>query len=153
MVVDPRQPRDIPPLWLLLALGAMTALHLLAPLGVVVAPPWHRLGFLVLAVAFGLLAASAAAFRRAGTGIRPFTPATNLVAGGPFAFTRNPMYLGLVGLTVGTAICLGTGSPFAVPPLFFLVLDRRFVRREEAFLRQRFGSAYDDYCKAVRRWF
>lgn len=153
MSVAPPYPRDIPPLWLLVAMAAMAALHTFVPLATVVPEPWNQLGFVVIASAMVLLAASAWTFRRNGTGIRPFSDATTLVATGPYRFTRNPMYLGLGGVALGMALCLGTASPMVVPPLFWLLLDRRFVRREEAFLRERFGASYDAYCGTVRRWF
>jgi protein-S-isoprenylcysteine O-methyltransferase Ste14 len=62
------------------------------------------------------------------------------------------MYLGMVVVTLGVAICLGSVSPFLLPGTLFLVLDRRFVRREEQFLRDSLGTAYDDYSTRVRRW-
>ena len=62
------------------------------------------------------------------------------------------MYLGLVVTTLGVAFCLGTISPWFVPPLLWFVFDRRFVRREETFLRREIGLEYDDYCQRVRRW-
>ena len=52
-------------------------------------------------------------FRREGTEVRPTSPTNRkLVAAGPYRFTRNPMYLGLVIQTLGIAIWVG-----AVPML------------------------------------
>ena len=62
------------------------------------------------------------------------------------------MYLGMVVVTLGVATCLGSVSPFLLPGTLFLVLDRRFVRREEQFLRDSFGTVYDDDSTRVRRW-
>lgn len=58
----------------------------------------------------------------------------------------------MVTATFGVVICLGSVASLLLPPLLFLVLDRRFVRREEQFLRAAFGTAYDDDCRRVRRW-
>jgi len=91
-------------------------------------------------------------FRRIGTGVRPFTPATALVARGPFRVTRNPMYVGMTTILVGLGIALGDVVPLLVPPLFALVIDRRFIRREEEFLADRFGAPYREFCRRVRRW-
>ena len=147
-----RLPRDLPPVWLVLALSAMWALHMWLPVATWIEWPWSSLGLVVIAASAMLLTACAWRFYRVKTGIRPFTPAHQLVVVGAYRFTRNPMYVGLIGVCLGAAIRLGTASPLFVPPLFFLVLDRRFVRREENFLRQRFGAAFDEYCGRVRRW-
>jgi len=146
------RPRDIPPLWLLVAILIMLTLHFWLPVGRWLWPPWVHVGWLVLAAALWFMVRSVLGFCRAGTGVRPFSPVTALVENGPFRLSRNPMYVGIVGVAVGVAICLGTVTPLAVPPLLFVVLDRRFVRREEVFLRQHLGAAYDDYCARVRRW-
>jgi protein-S-isoprenylcysteine O-methyltransferase Ste14 len=145
-------PRDLPPLWLVLAVGVMIGLHFAAPEYVVVPPPWRRAGLVLLAAAVALLAVSARRFRRAGSGNRAWRPAVVLVTDGVYRWSRNPMYLALLTAAIGMAICLGSALPMLVPPLFFLLLDHRFVRREEAFLREHFGVAYEDYCRRVRRW-
>jgi protein-S-isoprenylcysteine O-methyltransferase Ste14 len=98
------------------------------------------------------MVASAGMFRRLGTGVRPFTPATVLVARGPFRVSRNPMYLGMVLMLVGLGMALGTTVPLLVPPLFAVVIDRRFICREEEFLADRFGAPYREFCRRVRRW-
>ena len=148
----PGLPRDVPPLWLLAALLAMLGLHLWLPIAVWLPSPWRHVGWLVLAASLATMLAALGRFHRVGTGIRPFSPVTALVCEGPFRVTRNPMYVGMVGAALGTAIAFGSLSPLVVPPLLWLVLDRRFVRREEAFLRQHLGPAYDEYRARVRRW-
>jgi protein-S-isoprenylcysteine O-methyltransferase Ste14 len=145
-------PRDLPPFWFLGGLAAMVLLHFYWPWRVFWSAPWTWLGVAVLASGLCLILAAAGLFRRVGTGLRPFTKATALVTTGPYRFTRNPMYLGLVTLTVGAAICLGSASPWLVPPILAFVLDRRFIRREEEFLRREIGVAYDEFCARVRRW-
>jgi len=149
---QPRYPRDIPPLWLLASLLTIAALHWLLPVARWIVPPWTWIGWVLCVLSVLLTVAAAWRFRRVGTGIRPFTEATALVGAGPFRFTRNPMYVGMVGLVLGTALGLGTVAPLVVPPLFWALLDRRFVRAEERFLRARFAAAFDDYCRAVPRW-
>lgn len=145
-------PRDIPPLWLLVSIGAMFALHVTVPLAIWVFDPWRYLGYVVITLGVLLVLGNAMRFKRAGTGIRPFSEATTVVREGAFRWTRNPMYLGMVTVAFGVAIRLGSASPMAVPAMLFFVLDRRFVRLEESFLRHSMGKAYDDYCADVRRW-
>lgn len=156
MTTDERDPgsypRDIPPMWLLLAVLLMLTLHFLLPLATWLVDPWRQAGWAIVAIGLLVIIGSARRFQRAGTSVRPFQPATAVVATGAFRFSRNPMYLGMVVITLGVGLTLGTVSPMAMPPLLFLVLDRRFVRREEPFLRASLGTAYDDYCRRVRRW-
>lgn len=147
-----RYPRDIPPLWLLASIAAMITLHFTLPLATWITDPWRSIGFGVVVLGVLLVLQSARRFKRAGTGVRPFSEATTVVAEGAFRWTRNPMYLGMVVVTLGVATCLGSVSPILLPGTLFLVLDRRFVRREEQFLRDSLGTAYDDYSTRVRRW-
>lgn len=147
-----RLPREIPPVWQIGAIAVMVALHMLWPLATWIPRPWNHSGWVVIVVSMILQVSNLQRFRRVRTGLRPFDPVSQLVVVGAYRWSRNPMYVGLVVTTVGVAICLGTASPWFVPPLLWLVLDRRFVRREEQFLRQQLGTVYDDYCGRVRRW-
>lgn len=146
------QARVLPPVYLLLAGGIMAALHVLAPGPRWVAAPWRLVGWLPIAGGVAVAFTAWIAFARAGTPVRPFEESTALVTHGPFAATRNPMYLGMVSVLLGTAILLGTVSPFLVPPAFVAFIEHRFVRREERMLEARFGDAYRSYWTRVRRW-
>jgi protein-S-isoprenylcysteine O-methyltransferase Ste14 len=92
-------------------------------------------------------------FFTAGTEIEPAS-ATNkkVVAGGPFRFTRNPMYLGLVLMSLGIALYMGTLPFFLVPLLVFLICDILFIPFEEAKMRRQHGDLYTEYTSRVRRW-
>lgn len=92
-------------------------------------------------------------FRRGGrTTTTPGDASTRLVTKGPFGFTRNPMYLGLVLAYLGEE-----GLLTQVWPLLFLALTVGYVNwfvipLEEASLEQGFGDRYRRYCAGVRRW-
>jgi protein-S-isoprenylcysteine O-methyltransferase Ste14 len=149
-------PRDAripsPPKLLLMSLAAMIALHLLAP-GTQLVPGWWRLVALVpLILGATLNLAADAAFKRAGTTVKPGLPTTALVTGGVFGVTRNPMYVGMVSLLVGTWVALGSATPAIAVPLFGVVVDRYFVRPEEEKLDRTFGTAYAIFRGRVRRW-
>jgi len=143
---------DVPPAWMLYGIGAMVGLHLWLPGGWWLDLPWRRVGWLLVGIACVLMVSSMRRFLRVGTGLRPFAPVTTLVVSGAYRWTRNPMYLGMVVAMFGIAVLLGSLSPLAVPPLLLLLLDRRFVAREEVFLRQHLGAPYEEYCRQVRRW-
>jgi protein-S-isoprenylcysteine O-methyltransferase Ste14 len=90
-------------------------------------------------------------FHRAKTTTTPGEAPSRLVTGGPYRFTRNPMYLGLTIAYLGEA-----GLLVQVWPLPLLVLAVVYVRWfvipvEEASLGA-FGDAYSRYRSRVRRW-
>lgn len=91
-------------------------------------------------------------FVRKRTGVAPWTPATTLVTDGVYRFTRNPMYVGMALLYLGLSAGLGLMWALVLFPPVVLVIDRAVIRREEAYLQSRFGTAYNDYRAAVRRW-
>src|SRR3989442_7512425 len=94
----------IPPILFLLCLCLMALLRWMWPITLLFPRPWCWLG--LLPILFGLASAAMGAreFIRAKTNIRPFREADKLVTTGPFRFTRNPMYLGLVLCLVGACI-------------------------------------------------
>ena len=91
-------------------------------------------------------------FRRAGTTVKPFQEPSTLVLSGPFRLTRNPIYVGMVGGLLGLEVLLGSATPFLVVSVFAILIDRRFIRAEEASLEKTFGDAYREYKTRVRRW-
>ncbi len=88
----------------------------------------------------------------AGTNVRPNLPATTIVSEGPFAFTRNPLYLGLLTIYAGLGIALASPAFLAVIVPFFLILHFGAVLREERYLEAKFGDVYLAYKARVRRW-
>ena len=75
-----------------------------------------------------------------------------LVAAGPFAAVRNPLYLGNIALWAG--FTLMAGLPWLVAPVaFVLALEyHAIVRWEEQLLEARLGDAYRAYAARVPRW-
>jgi protein-S-isoprenylcysteine O-methyltransferase Ste14 len=143
---------NIPPLYFLAALLLMALLHQVLPLAQILFAPYRYAGVALMALAVALILWAVLLFRRAGTGIVPFSPATALVLGGPYRFTRNPMYLGMAGTLLGAALLMGSLSPFAVIPAFMALIADRFIAPEEAMLERAFGRAYLDYKAKVSRW-
>ena len=111
-----------------------------------------------LAILFGLSGITLAVwavrtFSSYGTEINPASPSNKiLVTGGPFRFTRNPMYSGLVLTTFGIAFYFGTLPFFAVPVLLFVLVNFVFVQFEEEKMQRQFGGQFAEYCARVRRW-
>jgi protein-S-isoprenylcysteine O-methyltransferase Ste14 len=122
--------------------------------------PWHigggRLRIVtayMLIVACAMLIASAfKSFWSRRTSVLPIRPAATLVVAGPYRFTRNPMYVAMGMLSLGAGLWLNSWwvIVFLIPAL--IVIDRFVITREEAYLRRRFGAAYEQYVQQVRRW-
>lgn len=110
------------------------------------------LGSVIVVAGMVLAAAFFRAFHRAGTPVDVRKPASALVTHGPFRLTRNPGYLSLALIYAGVAILGDAVWAFAslVPTL--LVIDRGVIRREERYLRRKFGDEYVRYASQTRRW-
>lgn len=91
-------------------------------------------------------------FKKAGTPVRPVSPATTIVSAGPYRFSRNPMYVGMAGLLAGAGVLLA--SPvFAVAVIAFVaIVHFGVVLPEERYLESLHGQAYLRYKQSVRRW-
>ena len=109
-------------------------------------------GFVLLAIALGLIVWTAILMSRAGTTPNPTRPTTALLIGGPFRFTRNPMYLAWELIVVGVG--LAANAPWvmvmAVPAA--LLTRRLVIDKEERYLESKFGTEYLNYKSRVRRW-
>ena len=140
-----------PPAWFLAALVAMQGLEALAPGPQLVGKPWRLLGLLPIGAGIALHAWASRTFVRAGTTIEPEGRPAALVREGPYALTRNPMYLAGVPILLGWAVLLGVATPFPIL-LGYPLLASRWIAREEATLERRFGAEWAGYADAVRRW-
>ncbi len=74
----------------------------------------------------------------------------NLVTTGPFALSRNPIYVGLLFLFVGFELALQSWLVMLAIPL--LISIRFAIRKEEALLLKIFGKPYAAYCKKIPRF-
>lgn len=91
-------------------------------------------------------------FRTMGTAVKTSRASTAIVAGGPYASTRNAIYAAM--LLIYTRIGVIANAPVVVAflPVFFAVLHFGVVLREEDYLECKFGDAYLSYKQAVPRW-
>lgn len=139
-----------PPVMVGGALLAAWVLHRLVP--VPLGPPLPELGALVIFAALALIGWSLLVMVRAGNDPRPDKPDSVFVEAGPYRFSRNPMYLGLLVATLGFALRWGELWGWLALAANHLMLDRLVVAKEEAYLAARFGPAYEAYRARVRRW-
>ena len=62
------------------------------------------------------------------------------------------MYLGLTTTLFGLAVFFGSIAMLLAPAVFFAVIDRMVIPREEETMERLFGQDYRDYTYRVRRW-
>jgi len=89
---------------------------------------------------------------RAGSNVPTNRPTTAIVETGPYRFTRNPIYLGMVLGLIGLAIAFNSLWLLLTLVPFALAICFGVVAREEAYLERKFGDVYRRYRARVRRW-
>jgi protein-S-isoprenylcysteine O-methyltransferase Ste14 len=130
----------------------MILLHHIAPVTKVISTPYSLSGFIVAIVGLLIITISAGYFRKANTTIHPLGKSTFLVTTGLYKYSRDPIYLGMLLVLIGTAILLGTLLPLIILPLFILFITNLHIKQEEDNLERLFGKDYVEYKQRVSRW-
>lgn len=108
---------------------------------------------LVLGIpALVLDAAAIATLWRERTTVMPNKGALRLVTGGPYAFTRNPIYVGNTLLLVALAFGLSNGWLILAAAAAAVAVHHLAILREERHLALRFGADWQVYASRVPRW-
>ena len=141
-----------PPLVVLLLLIIAGVLTWQLDLPVLV-PVWARIaGGALAVVGLVLNVVTERNFRSHGTPIDVAKRPTALMTTGPFARSRNPVYLAVLLLLLGIGVAVGTWPFLVIPVLVWIMLAAFHVPREEAILAAEFGEAYGQYRAKVPRW-
>lgn len=145
----------IPPMIVLVLLGAaMWSLAYVAPELRTEYPGRVPLAIAIALVATAVVVAALREFKQHQTTPDPTRPeaSTAVVRSGIYRFSRNPMYLGMVLWLVAWGVKLSNPIAPIGPILFVLYMNRFQIAPEERVLSQRFGAAYEEYLRSVRRW-
>ena len=112
----------------------------------------YLIGAILFLVGAGFAGWALWIFHNEHTTTVPGGTSAKLVTWGPYRFTRNPMYLGLLLFFAG--ISMISDSLWSIPPLFVVVyfLNSTVIVGEERILRTDFGEEYVRYSGKVRRW-
>jgi protein-S-isoprenylcysteine O-methyltransferase Ste14 len=86
------------------------------------------------------------------TALLPGAETTTVIDRGPFAWSRNPLYVGLLVGSAGVALAATSAWALAALPLEWALLRWGAVLPEERYLTTKFGATYTDYADRVRRW-
>lgn len=141
-----------PPLIFLLAIGTAYILNAIWPWQIF-GLSYHQFISVLLFLLGGFLALSAVvALRSAHTHIEPWRPTKAIVSDGVFAWSRNPIYLAFILLTLSAAFFLNNAWIFLTVVAAVFVLYQWVIVKEERYLSEKFGDEYLLYCTRVRRW-
>ena len=100
-----------------------------------------------------LMAAAMRRFRAVGTSIETWRSSAAIVADGPYAMTRNPLYVSLLLIYTAIGVIVNAPAVVALLPVLFVVLYFGVVLREEDYLECKLGDSYLEYRQSVPRWF
>lgn len=146
------KPKIMPVTYFIVLLLLSIGLHFVFPIKKIIYSPYTYLG--VISIVFGIIIIIWAnvLFKKSKTTIKPHETPTSLEISGPFAISRNPMYLGITAILLGVAIVLGSLIAFIFPVIFIILIEIVFIPLEEKNLEKVFGKKYLDYKKKMRRW-
>lgn len=114
--------------------------------------PARWLGWCLIVAAAILGLASLSLFGIRNTTVIPQGQPAKLVTGGPFAVSRNPMYVALTAGYCASALLIGRAWPLILLAGPVAVMQLVVIPFEERCMGEEFGQAYADYCRRVRRW-
>ncbi|TNE39470.1 MAG: isoprenylcysteine carboxylmethyltransferase family protein [Sphingomonadales bacterium] len=110
-------------------------------------------GTAVLIGASGLILIAALwCFLRERVNPEPWKTTRAIIERGIYAYSRNPIYLGMALLYVGVAVLLASPGALILLPPVLLVIRIQVIAREERYLEGKFGDPYRAYQAKVRRW-
>jgi protein-S-isoprenylcysteine O-methyltransferase Ste14 len=110
------------------------------------------LGALLAIAALSLDVATFFTFRKHKTTIMPNQAATNLITTGPFAWSRNPIYVANTALVLGAGLYFGNFWLVGLAFVAALMTQKLAIEREERHLAAKFGAEWETYVARVRRW-
>ena len=139
-----------PPVYAALSLALCKGIDLLLPLSANFAAP--LVGVMIALPALALIVWAWLHFFLNKTTPVPTGTPSHLVVAGPYRFTRNPMYLGLLMLLASVVFFTGTPVYLLSPLSFFWITDRLFIPYEESKLEQIFATEFAFFKISTRRW-
>jgi protein-S-isoprenylcysteine O-methyltransferase Ste14 len=131
---------------------AALVLQYVVPPGLTLPLAARLVGAAAMLAGVALDVSAMAVMHRHHANIQPHRAATALVTTGPFALSRNPIYLGNTLLIAGAGMAFNVlwFVPMAIVTAWLVSLLA--IRREEAHLAARFGEAWAAYAQRTPRW-
>lgn len=114
-------------------------------------PAIAAIGLVLMALGGGLTMLSQWAMRHSWKIGIPEQQDAPLVTSGLYAFSRNPIYVGMITALIGTVLAVPNVISVALALSAWISISYQ-IRMEETHLSSAFGKAYGAYCQRVRRW-
>ena len=151
------QKKNLPPNYLVdvlaltLLLLSLFLYYVFYPIPLIVAP-YNYIGILFVVFGFLMVTYTNALLKTNKTTIQTYDTPNKFVTTGFFEMSRNPIYLGITFILLGTAIFFGSIFTFLSVMIFVILLDWFVIPFEEKTLQKVFGKQYLQYKIHVRRW-
>jgi protein-S-isoprenylcysteine O-methyltransferase Ste14 len=143
----------VPPVWFFFFLFVAMIAHGFFPETHAFYMPMVVPGVALIVAGFAITFRASALFKKENTEMLPTSPQNRvLITRDVFAYSRNPMYLGMIVALLGIAVAIGTLPFFLAMLAQFFVLNFAFIPFEEAKMQRQFGEQFLTYKKEVRRW-
>ena len=120
----------------------------------IILPNQNLISFIILLIGVLILITPIFKFIKSNTTIDPirFKKVNKLITTGIYSYSRNPMYLGLLIIVISTSIFYLNIFSTTTPILFYCWINKFQIKREEIFLKEKFGNEFLSYIKKTRRW-
>ena len=138
-----------PPIILLCSLIIQTVLYFTFPMLINLS---ILLGIFIILTGIFLVYISLKKLLKMETTFIPDGQPNKLVIDGPFRVSRNPIYLGMLFILLGTAISLQSLSALLIAFIFFLIINFTCIKHEEEKLASTFNEEWKEYLAKTRRW-
>jgi len=142
----------LPPRVFQIALLTVVLIHFLVPVWFIYNSPVRWFGIIPIIVGIYLNLHTDWLIKKYKTTIKPFEAPTTFIRKGPFRYSRNPIYLGMVLIIMGGSLLSGSVISFFVPFVFAVFLHLLYIIPEEAILEKNFGQEYLEYKNNVSCW-
>lgn len=138
-------------------LAPLTAVLLGEAIRVYSADPWRLgwpgwIGVVLIGAGSALAYWAHDHFVKQRTPAVPWRASRTLVLGGPFTFTRNPMYIGFLLAQAGVGVLRNNPWDLVLLVPVWALLHWGVVLREERYLLKKFGAPYQQLLDTTRRW-
>jgi len=142
---------SIPPNYFYLTIVFIVICRFLFPSYKFIQAPYNYLGFIIIFLGCLTEIWAWLLFKKYKTP-EDFSESVKLVTEGIFKITRNPMYLGMLLMTIGLSFVLNNYVSFIGSVFLFLIVHFMFIPFEEEKNYKTFGQQYLDYKSKVRKW-